>query len=196
MKDLGKEFMKLEYQFYSEKSELHYKAVDATIRLYFILIAGFMSVLAYVYKDNLEAFIICKINILLLGILAILFVIGLITLFKIIEHRILLLSYIRSLNGVRRWFIDNSEVSEDYFIYKADKTQPAYFKRFRHFYWEILGIAFINSFFGIILLYNALPNTKFFYLIIVIVLITFFQMFFYKKRSQNKEKQELNDNKI
>ncbi|MGE0020477.1 MAG: hypothetical protein AB7S72_12475 [Draconibacterium sp.] len=145
------ELMKLEYQFYGEKADLHYRAVESTMRLYFVLVAGFMSLIAYVYKDNFVNLQINRLNILILLITGVLFIIGLITYFKVAEHRLLLLNYIRSLNAVRSWFIDNSNLSKDYFLFSPDKKKPPYFRRFRHFYWELLGIATLNSFWALML---------------------------------------------
>lgn len=184
------ELMKLEYQFYSEKADLHYRAVESTMRLYFVLIAGFMSLIAYVYKDNFEVLQLNQLNFLILGITTVLFIIGLITYFKVAEHRLLLLNYIRSLNAIRSWFIDNSSIKEEYFLFKPDKRKPLYFRRFRHFYWELLGIASLNSFWALMLVYNLLPAINILILPGVCVFLVILQMSYYRFRAKKKEKQE------
>ncbi len=184
------ELMKLEYQFYSDKADLHYRAVESTIRLYFILVAGFMSLVAYVYKDNFENLQINQLNVLILGITCILFIIGLITYFKVAEHRLLLLNYIRSLNAVRSWFVDNSSLSQDYFLFSPDKKKPAYFKRFRHFYWELLGIATLNSFWVLILIYNVWSSVNAWILPMACLILITLQMSYYRLRAKRKEKEK------
>ena len=184
------ELMKLEYQFYAEKADLHYRAVEATMRLYFILIAGFMSLIAYVYKDNFDELQINNLNVLVFGMTGVLFIIGLITFFKVSEHRLLLLNYIRSLNAVRSWFIDNSELTQDYFLFPPNKKKPPYFRRFRHFYWELLGIALLNSFWGIILIFNQFKTIHSFWMILFTILLIIFQMSYYRIRARRKEKEE------
>ncbi len=185
------ELMKLEYQFYSEKADLHYRAVESTMRLYFVLVAGFMSLIAYVYKDNFDALQINQLNILILGITGVLFIIGLITYLKVAEHRLLLLNYIRSLNAVRSWFIDNSNLTQDYFLFPPDKNKPPYFSRFRHFYWELMGIATLNCFWALVLTYNFWPSIKIWILFGVCITLIAFQMSYYRLRARKKEKEEM-----
>lgn len=184
------ELMKLEYQFYADKADLHYRAVEATMRLYFILVAGFMSLIAYVYQDDFAALEINKMNVLMLGIISVLFIIGLTTFFKVAEHRLLLLSYIRSLNGVRSWFIDNCNLDEKYFLFKPDKSQPLYFRRFRHFYWELMGIALINSIWALVLSYNLFPKLKVHWFVLLSIVMIVLQMLYYRIRAYRKDKEE------
>ena len=185
------ELMKLEYKFYADKADLHYRAVEATIRLYFILVAGFMSLIAYVYKDNFDKLQVNQLNYLVLGMMGVLFIIGLITLFKVAEHRLLLLNYIRSLNAVRCWFIDESGLSQDYFLFPPDKRKPLYFRRFRHFYWELLGIAILNSFWALVLIYNGWINANYWVLLLAFIFLILLQLGYYRLRAQKKEKEEL-----
>jgi len=184
------ELMKLEYQFYAEKADLHYRAVESTIRLYFVLIAGFMSLIAYVYKDDFDNVKVNELNFLILGITSVLFIIGLISFFKVAEHRLLLLNYIRSLNAIRRWFIDNSDVSEEYFLFEPNKKMPSYFRRFRHFYWELLGIASLNSFWGLVLFSNLCSSISVLWLPLICIILIILQMSYFRLRAYNKEKAE------
>ena len=100
-------FMLKEYEMHYGKFEMHYNAVEKTISLYFIIIAGIISANGFFLK-NINDFFIFELNDF--QILCCLFIalIGLITILKVIEHRILIIKYVKNLNLKRKWFIDNS----------------------------------------------------------------------------------------
>ncbi len=80
--------------------------------------------------------------------LLVLCIVGCLVYFKIVEHRILLIAYVKCLNVNRKWFVNNSEDRniENYMFYKAGHESPPFYKRYRHFYWEAIGLSLINSF--------------------------------------------------
>lgn len=190
MEDKNLSIMKLEYEFYSGKAEMHYNAVESTIRLYFVLIGALLTIWAYIYKDNISSFDICNLNPIIKFTTFILLVIGILSFLKVAEHRLLIIAYVKSLNGIRKWFVDNTNTNiENYFIYKADTQNPPFYRRNRHFYWELLGLAFLNSIWIVLLLNTFIPQkVSFFVLPFACVATIWLQINYYKRQGIRKEK--------
>ena len=192
------QFMLKEYEMLYSKFDMHYNAVEKTITLYFVIIGAIISSNSFLIKNINEFYlfqlsdfqIICSLFISILGTISI---------FKIIEHRILTITYVKSLNQNRKWFIDNINEGElkKYSLFEASFRSPKYFRKFRHFYWEILGISIINSsFIGLLIInlfvllelkskYYQLVNFSF--LLCIIIFFTFLHLKYYKTRSINEE---------
>ena len=139
------QFMLKEYEKLYSKFEMHYQAVEKSINFYIIVIGAIISLQGLVYKtEQISIFSLTGIQLLFLLITVIF---GNIIYFKVVEHRILIIAYVKSLNLNRKWFLDNSEDPElsKYFFFKADVKSPLYYKPFRHFYWEALGLSAMNA---------------------------------------------------
>ena len=153
------QFMLKEYEKLYGKFDMHYQAVEKSINFYFALIGAVISLNGLVYNKlgNLNIYGLSGLQILFNLIICVL---GTLIFFKVIEHRILIIAYVKSLNLNRKWFLDNSEDQKlsEYFYFKADVNSPRFYKRFRHFYWEATGLATINSIFCSFFLINVLKR--------------------------------------
>jgi hypothetical protein len=99
----------------------------------------------------------------------------------------------------RKWFIDNfgEDELQNYSIFKATSESPKYYKPYRHFYWEILGIALVNSSFFSIFIINLFTLLKFeaknyisinwFWFILITIVATKIILYIYKKRGLYEE---------
>jgi len=150
------QFMLKEYEKLYSKFEMHYNAVEKSINFYVIIVGAIISLQSLLYNkaERISLFSLTGIQMLLLLIVSLF---GYIIFLKVLEHRILIIAYVKSLNLNRKWFLDNSEDStlDQYFFFKADVKSPEYYKKYRHFYWEALGIATINSIILSLLIVNA-----------------------------------------
>ncbi|MBI9062566.1 MAG: hypothetical protein JEZ14_11320 [Marinilabiliaceae bacterium] len=186
--DKMEKLMELEYVFYSDKCEMHYKAVENAIKIYFILIGIILSAFAAVYKDEKNIIEIFQCNYPLIVTEAVLSFLGCITFFRVVEHRLLILSYVRSLNGIRKWYCDTSSMNVNpYFIYKPNPKLPTYFSNNGHFFWELLGLAFLNSCWLALVIYGLFCH-KITFLITIFLAFTTLQMLLYRHIALNKEK--------
>lgn len=190
MEDKNLSIMTLEYEFYSGKAEMHYKAVESTIRLYFVLIGALLTIWAYIYKDDISSFDIYKLNPIIILTTIIILVIGILSFLKVAEHRLLIIAYVKSLNGLRKWFVDNTNTNiEKYFIFKADPKYPPFYHRNRHFYWELVGLAFLNSLWIVLMLNTIIPKKIGYILLPLACLISIWlQINYYKRQGLKKEK--------
>ena len=128
-------------------------------------------------------------------------IIGLITYFKVIEHRLLTISYVRSLNKIRKWYEDNSITKiEKYLFFKADHKKPKYYDKYKHFYWEAFGISIINGILLTILLVNIINAGLqlsyifnfwiFLVMTLIAALIVRLQLYYYSKRANTEDGKE------
>lgn len=139
-------FMLKEYEMLYAAFDRHSKAVEKSITFFWIFIGAMVSLQGLIYKQatELALFNLTSIQLLLLSIIVIL---GGITAVNIIEHRLLYIAYVKSINLTRKWFVDHSEDEnvEKYLFFEASVKSPTYFKERRHFYWETLGVLLIES---------------------------------------------------
>lgn len=197
-KDNTFQFMLKEYEMLYSKFEMHYSAVEKTISLYFIIIGAVISANSFFMKDFLD-FSIFSLSEFQILCSFLLFVLGSVNLFKIIEHRLLIITYVKNLNQNRKWFaksFENNELAK-YSLFKTSYKSPKFYKKYRHFYWEVLGIAMINSvFFSLPLIslfktfnitskYAQQINLSCF--IVLSGLIVLFFMLWYKRRGEKME---------
>ena len=140
------QFMLKEYEMFYGKFEMHYSAVEKTIFIYFLILGGTLSASSLSIK-NWGNFSIFNLNNLQIIFSVFISAIGLITILKIVEHRLLIIKYVKGLNLNRKWFFDNCGKNdlEAYSIFEASEKSPKYYKPFRHFFWEVLGMTAINS---------------------------------------------------
>lgn len=192
------QFMLKEYEMLYSKFEMHYKAVEKTIGLYFLIIGAIVSANSFFIK-KIDVFSIFDLSEFQLICCFFIFLLGTIATFKTIEHRLLTITYVKNLNQNRKWFNEKIAAGElqKYSLFEASYKSPKYYKRFRHFYWEILGTALINCSFFAIFLVNIfksigleskcyiLLNWTFFCLIVSI--FTAIQMKLYKIRASKEE---------
>lgn len=194
------QFMLKEYEMLYGKFQMHYEAVEKTINFYFILIGAVVSLSSLLgTKDTaLEVFKFNGFQMLLIVIFAIL---GTQVFFKVVEHRLLLIAYVKSLNLNRKWFLDNADVTnlDKYLYWKATPLNPVFYRKHRHFYWETISLASINGFITSLLLINLTIKLDLFFsefalrlnvvfLIVIGVGFTLLQMFYYTNRAKREQK--------
>lgn len=194
------QFMLKEYEKLYGKFDMHYQAVEKSINFYFVLIGAVISFNGLVYTkfDGIEIFNLSGFQIIFLMILCLL---GFLVFFKVIEHRLLIIAYVKSLNLNRKWFLENSEDKNlsSFLYFKADVSEPKFFKPFRHFYWESTGLAAINSIFCALFIINLVIRTKFFYsqnsvfvnsllFVFLFFSLIYFHILYYKLRGEKEEK--------
>jgi hypothetical protein len=205
-KEKAFQFMLKEYEMLYGKFEMHYVAVEKTITLYLVIVGAIISSNSFLIK-NLKMFSIFDLTNFQIFCSLFVFIVGSITIFKVIEHRLLIITYVKNLNQNRKWFsekVGNNEF-EKYSMFEASYKSPKYYKRFRHFYWEVLGLSVINSSFIAIFLINLFKllrleckyynfvNWLWYITISVIVIVCFFQ--YYKTRA-NREEKKLEEKKL
>lgn len=191
------QFMIKEYEKLYGKLDSHQSAVEKTIQFYYVLIGALVSFNAAFDKGELNVFKLEGAKFFVFFIIAI---VGVITYFKIVEHRLLIIAYVKSINLNRKWFVENSdyETIEEYLFWKADVTNPPFYKPFRHFYWESLGIAIIASLFLAIIIINCLIHLftleskhagliNWLWVIIITFITTYLLMLYYKKKGNYEE---------
>jgi len=196
------QFMLKEYEKLYSKFEMHYNAVEKSINFYIIIVGAIISLQSLIYKkeDRISLFSLTGIQMLLLLIVTIF---GYIIFLKVLEHRILIIAYVKSLNLNRKWFLDNSEDTNlsKYFFFKADVKSPEYYKKFRHFYWEAIGLATMNSIILSLLIINGFIRLlkieaihalayNCFYVIAITAVLVYISVRVYKSRG-NQETEKL-----
>jgi len=194
------QFMLKEYEMLYSKFEMHYSAVEKTISFYFLIIGAVVSANSFFLKDY-DKFSIFNLSDFQLICSFFIFVMGSVNLLKIIEHRLLIITYVKNLNQNRRWFsvnVFNEDELEKFSLFKTSYKSPKYYKKYRHFYWEVLGIAIINSIFISLTIINLSKklnlNSSYatelnfigFIVLMIISIVVF--MYRYKKRGENLEK--------
>src|SRR5690606_11457834 len=139
-------FMLKEYEMLYSKFEMHYNSVEKTIGLYFLIIGAIVSANGFFIKND-PLFSIFSLSEFQIACCFFIFIVGTIVSLKIIEHRLLIITYVKNLNQNRKWFnenIANNDIQK-YSLFEASYKSPKYYKKYRHFYWEVMGIAIINS---------------------------------------------------
>lgn len=198
-KEKAFQFMLKEYEMLYGKFEMHYEAVEKTITLYLVIVGAIISSNSFFIK-NFKSFSIFDLTNFQTFCSLFVFFVGSVTIFKVIEHRLLIITYVKNLNQNRKWFtekVGNNEF-EKYSMFEASYKSPPYYKKFRHFYWEILGLSIINSAFIAIFLinifkslelkckYHNFVNWIWYVAISLIIIFCFFQ--YYKTRAESEEK--------
>ncbi len=192
-------FMLKEYEMLYSKFEMHYNAVEKTIGLYFLIIGAIISAGSVFIKD-FEKFSVFNLTQFQIFSCFFISIVGTISLFKVIEHRLLIITYVKNLNQNRKWF--NTEIANDtlqgYSLFHTSFSSPKYYKKYRHFYWEVMGIATINSSFLALFIINLAGTLKFespffiainwFWFIFLITVSVFSFMKYYKFRGNREEK--------
>jgi hypothetical protein len=193
-------FMLKEYEMNDNKFEMHYTAVEKTITVFFIIIASIISANGFLLKKPGEFNIFFLTDFQVFSSLFI-SLIGFITTLKVMEHRILIIKYVKSLNLIRRWFWDklgHAELSK-YSIFKATYESPRYYSKYSHFFWEIFGLASINSVFISTFLINIsikifnlssdhYKTINWIWFILLVFLFSFSSTVIYRKRGEKEEK--------
>jgi hypothetical protein len=199
------QFMLKEYEMLYSKFEMHYGAVEKTITLYLVIVGGIISSNSFFIKD-FKGFSIFSLTDFQIFCCLFVFIVGSVTIFKVIEHRLLIITYVKNLNQNRKWFSEKSgnKELEKYSMFKASYKSPPYYKKYRHFYWEVLGLSIINSSFISLFFvnvfklleieskYNLFVNWVWYIIISIIVIFLFFK--YYKKRAESEEKNLENRN--
>ncbi len=141
------------------KFEMHYAAVEKTIGLFFLIVAAIVSANGFLISE-INSFSIFSLSEFQMACAAFIFATGSIAVLKVIEHRLLIITYVKTLNQNRKWFDQHvmNENLEKYSIFGLSYKTPKYYKKYRHFYWEVLGISLLNSTFIALFLVNSGKN--------------------------------------
>lgn len=152
-----------EYEMIYSKFKMHYDAVERTFRIYLIIIGAVLSLIGFFLEGNSKSFSLFQMKNFELTLLSIVSFTGVFIYFKIVEHRLLIIAYVKSLNLNRKWFEDNIEENiSDYLYFKTGTEGAKFFARWRHFYWEAMTLSFLNSVFISIAVINGIIRlTKF-----------------------------------
>lgn len=199
--DLNKmfEFMLKEYEMLYSKFEMHYNAVEKTIGLYFIIIGAIVSANGFFIKND-PTFSIFHLSEFQISCCFFIFIVGSVASLKIIEHRLLIITYVKNLNQNRKWFNENiaNKNLQKYSLFEASYKSPKYYKKYRHFYWEVMGLAIINGSFLALFLINILKLFNFqsrfdgiinwFSFFVIVIISSLILMKYYKKRAENDER--------
>lgn len=192
------EFMLKEYEMLYSKFEMHYNAVEKTIALYFIVIGAIISANSFFIKGN-STFSIFNLSEFQIVCCLFIFIVGTVVSLKVIEHRLLIITYVKNLNQNRKWFNDkiaNNEIGR-YSLFETSYKSPKYYKKYRHFYWEVIGLSTINSSFLALFIVNifkifTFESTYFkqinwFWFFVILTIGVFLFLNYYKKRGLNEE---------
>ncbi|MFI8377732.1 hypothetical protein [Leeuwenhoekiella sp. NPDC079379] len=191
------QFMLKEYEMLYSKFEMHYKAVEKTIGLFFLIIGGLISANGFLLKD-IKQFSLFSLSEFQTFCCFFIFIIGSIVLLKVIEHRLLIITYVKNLNQNRKWFNNNSKGEiQLYSLFETTYKSPKYYKKFRHFYWEVLGMSILNNIFSALFLINFVQKfglkSKFaetlnwLFLLCIIGIGTLGFLIYYKLRAKKEE---------
>jgi len=190
-------FMMKEYEMFHASFDRHSKAVEKSITFFWIFIGAMVSLQGLIYEQPLSLFRLTGLQLLLLGAIVVL---GGINTVNIIEHRILYITYVKSINLTRKWFLDQSEDTNlgKYLFFEPRVDSPAYFKWKRHFFWETLGVILIESMLLSLWLTNVLIewasrlvnsiSIKLIIFIFFCVICLLLGMYFYKLNLNNRDK--------
>lgn len=141
---------------------MHYNSVEKTISLYFIITGAIISANSFFIAD-LQEFSLFKFSEFQIACCFFIFVVGTIFLLKVIEHRLLIITYVKNLNQNRKWFdeVVSNNTLKGYSLFHTSFTSPKYYKKFRHFYWEVMGLGTVNSVFFALFLINLFKKLNF-----------------------------------
>jgi len=171
-KDIS-DFMLAEYQHISTAHFETAKQIASFFRYYLLIISAPAFIILFFDKDSeklLKLFNgeINEINVFLCMLFCIIAVIGFLICCYIINKKFNSILYARTVNGIRKYFIDHSSVEVDgYFVLPKDVGKPEYFQY--SFLAILLSFAIINS--GFIYLAFLIINQKTIALISLIIFI-------------------------
>lgn len=205
--DTDYRFMLKEYEGINKKITQHFDDAAKTYRIYILVIAAIVSFLGIFYKNsnkvNLSIFNLGEYQLILLATVVIF---GFFIFFKIIEHRLLITTYVRSLNLNKKWFSNKSnENIKDYIFFDIGGHSPDYFLKFNHNFWEALGLSFLNASLGGIFVVNFIIKVanisssyslviNLFSAVTITLILVIVQMLYYKRRAKYLD--ELNKNRL
>jgi hypothetical protein len=194
------DFMLKEYELLYSKFEMHYGAVEKTIGVYILVIGGILSANGFL-TEKLDTFSIFNFSQFQLVCSTFLALLGFFVIMKVIEHRLLIIAYVKSVNLNRKWFVDNARSNPTlykYMYWEANPEHPKFYKPYRHFFWEVVGLSSINGVFislsGINLVkmmfvfeseYAEVLNWGYF--VILVLVATLLMVLTYKRRGKAEE---------
>lgn len=196
------EFMLKEYEMQYGHFERHYEAVEKSFRLFLVIVGAISSFVGLIYQDQeLSKFELFDLEVLPLVLFTLTSIFGLLIFLRIIEHRLLIIEYVKALNLNRRWFADhspNKDVLVKYMYWKPQIARPHFFSWFNHFFGEAASMAFIvGSFSSVsglniwIKLFGVESDSSGFFsslvFLVLTLLITFLLMLIYKLRANIRQ---------
>ena len=192
------QYMLQEHQVYHGMFDRHYSAVERAVSFYFVLIAGVMSLNGFMIKDG-SSFSMFRLTDLQLFSCFFLGCFGVVVIFNVLEHRLLQLKYVKNANMNRKWFHDRfpNEKLGGYTLWPVGGQSPRLYVKFRPFWWEMLGLSIVASFFlglFIVDVVRELGYTSPYYrhingvgLALTTVALAMILMYGYRRRSESLE---------
>lgn len=118
------------------------------VKYYLVVMAAPFSFIAFIYKDKPEKFNIFALPDTLSILIAVIGLIGLFLAFIIVESGVDSVLYARSVNGIRKYFIDKAHLTnpKDYIVLPYDTKKPDYIG-FGDLTWTTIVTGVINSFY-------------------------------------------------
>jgi len=113
-----------------------------------VVMAAPFSFIAFIYKEKPDDFNIFTLPATLAILISLIGVIGLLLSFVIIESGIDSVLYARTVNGLRKYFVDKSDIGNirEYLVLPTDIKKPAYLG-FGDLAWITIITGMINSFY-------------------------------------------------
>ena len=161
------------------------------VRYYLLVMAAPFSLIAFIYKDVPEKFNIFALPVTLLILIAITGIIGLLLSFVIIQSGIDTVLYARTVNGIRKYFVDDSGINsiKPYLVLPIDTSKPAYFKYDDLFFISILTGIINSSYIGISITQLVNTSHKLLFTVIIFFILLITHPFFYRWASNIKDKE-------
>lgn len=148
-----------EHEIYHNTSDSQHRAVERVTTVYFLLVGGVMSLNGFLMKD-VASFSIFELTDFQVWSCLFLGVLGRVVISNVLEHRLLLLKYKKNINMNRQWFHERfpNEKLGKYTLWKVGSEYPQLYTKYRPYWWEMLGLSMITSFFLAIALVNFLKE--------------------------------------
>lgn len=141
----SEDFMLKEYDKLYELYKIQYEYADKIIQYFLLVVGAFLTIASYIYKDNFGNVDIYNFNSLVLFALYTSTIACSSFYLMLIEHRIKLLLYARSVNGIRKWAVSQNADIKPFLVLPDNLNTPKYFSWFKGFFWELFAFGLLNS---------------------------------------------------
>lgn len=138
-------FMLKEYEKLYDLYKIHYDYADKMIKNFLLVIGAFLSIVSFVYKDNYDSIDLYDFNQLVEISLYITSIACTSIYLMLLENRIKLIYYVRSVNNIRKWAVSKNTDIKQFLSLPSDPSTPKYFRWFKGFFWELFAFGLLNS---------------------------------------------------
>lgn len=175
---------------YEHVAEAYFKSHEITgvwLRFYFLIIAAPSSVIAFLYNGRTSEFDINSLPDVVLYLTLLIGVLGFFLTVIIVNYRVDSTLYARTVNGIRKYFRDNSSTQniDKYLVLPTNMNKPEYFKYFGDLSVITIITGIVNS------LYLSVSISQLYDICFAVVLVSSFALHFayyaYKARSHTKK---------